>query len=99
MGVAGICKVERIWQFEIPQQQFVVFTELPKNPGPSITNAIESLIKQYCSVKEISLAETIFLERYMTHPEDLDAVTIENGNAQWRRLSTIEAKPILDCLS
>lgn len=77
----------------------VVFTELAKNPGPSITNAVEHLVPQFCRANGLNPAEVMFLERYQTHPDYLDVIHYVPGNtAHWSRMSDELAKPILELL-
>ena len=76
----------------------VVFTELVKNPGPSVTNSIEIIIDQYCRFKGIPEDEVDFFERYQTHPDDLDLIKMQCGMPQWFRMPTEKAQPILEAL-
>lgn len=91
----GFCNVE---VFLDKDQQIVVFTEIPSNPGPSVTNAIEYIISQFCKAKELVQSDIIFIERYAIHPDELDVVTVNNGIPHWSRLPTMEAQPILFAL-
>ncbi len=57
-----------------------VATELSDNPGPSITNAAETL---WTSVKNMYPNVQLFLETY--DGEVYDEVFLENGTAAWTR--------------
>lgn len=96
LKVVGFCDVET---FLHEDQTIVVFTEISGNPGPSVTNAIECIIAQYCKAKDLNPDDAFFIERYDSHPDDLDLVTLGNEFGElkphWQRLSTEAAAPIL----
>ena len=76
----------------------VIFTELISNKGPSITNAMEHLISQFCHrlqhiYRDYNFEDVVFYERYQTHPEFLDKV-VTNPKLIWERLSSNESKAI-----
>lgn len=85
----------------------VVFTELKNNPGPSVTNAIESLIQiayeavpmfrsPWSKTEEKDDLIFLFLERYEDHPEYFDWVQLgSNGSPIWTRAKPEEIKTIL----
>lgn len=99
-GAVGFCDAET---FLHNGQIVVVFTEIPSNPGPSVTNAIECIIAQFCKLKDLIPNETVFIERYDSHPNDLDLVTLVNElgeeKPRWQRLSEEESAPILLALN
>lgn len=81
----------------------VVFTELAKNPGPSITNAIEHIIEQFCKLYNLNFVEVDFFERYSSHPNDLDAIFYHQTSTgefevAWSRVPPFESEPILKLL-
>lgn len=77
----------------------VVFTELLRNPGPSVTNAIESIVPQFCRATSLNPEEVMFVERYQSHPQDLDVINYQpDGTTSWDRLPEDKARPILELL-
>ena len=93
MGKCGY----HVFLSEIGESQFVVvFTELNDNSGPSVTNAIESIIPQFCTFTSLKLEDVSFFERYESHPDDLDVINYKpDGSTSWRRLPQDQARPIL----
>jgi replication-associated recombination protein RarA len=93
MGKCGY----HVFLSEIGESKFVVvFTELNDNPGRSVTNAIESIIPQFCRFTALKLEDVWFIERYESHPDDLDVINYNPyGSTSWRRLSQDQAYPIL----
>lgn len=86
----------------------VIFTEIAGNPGPSVTNAIEHIIDQFCKQNSLALDEADFYERYHTHPDDLDAIVFGSHKrwtvsqcpeVLWRRLEPNTTKQILEALA
>ena len=77
----------------------IVFTELRNNPGPSVTNSVEYIITQFCQQNGFKLEECRFIERYESHPDDLDEIIIPmGGEPSWRRVAPDEAQGILEAL-
>lgn len=99
MRSVGCCDVD---VFDNSGQTVVVFTEISGNPGPSVTNAIECIISQYSKMRDLDKEDVLFIERYETHPENLDAVALVNEFGEekpnWRRLSPNQASVILQAL-
>ena len=60
-GADSVC---RLRHYQTPVGHFVVFTELFDNPGPSITNGIESLISTAAKALGLCAEETVWLEHY-----------------------------------
>ena len=77
----------------------VVATELPDNPGMSLTNAANIVAMQVCQFYEIPLSELVWIEHYPAQPhseESFDRVLFNNDNGNltidtWLPLSTDEA--------
>jgi hypothetical protein len=101
----GECQVD---VFLHNERFLVVFTELNGNPGPSVTNAAEHIIDQYCRQNGLSFEEADFFERYEAHPDDLDEIILGDHKRRtvcqcpqvhWRRLPVEQAKPILEALA
>lgn len=93
----GECRVDTLVGDD--QRWIVVLTELRNNTGPSVTNAMEYIIDQFCSQNDLKFPEEVdFLERYETHPEYLDKVRIMQMGTDWKRISDEEAAPILELL-
>lgn len=73
----------------------VIATELPDNPGQSITNAADVLAMQVCQYYGIPPAQLVWIEHYPeqpNHEETLDRVEflVEHqtlSNPQWQRIS------------
>lgn len=77
----------------------VVFTELVNNPGPSVTNAIENIVPQFCKNFNLKSDEVDFFERYQSHPNELDEIVFLCDNSPiWKRLPLEESTLILKAL-
>src|SRR3954469_5036544 len=73
------------------QRWIVVFTELQGNLGPSITNAMESLINQFCKQNMLKFPEEVdIIERYETAPNCLDVVKFNQFGTTWVRIGDDE---------
>jgi len=97
MTRTGECQYDLI--STVNSQLIVVFTELLKNPGPSVTNAIESIIPQFCRQNNLDPKEVIFIERYQSHPDDLDVINYQqDGTTSWIRLPADQARSILEII-
>jgi len=92
----GFCDVD---VFQRADCLVVIFTEVSGNPGPSVTNAIECIVGQFCKEKDINLSDMKIIERYASHPCDLDLVIIDNNSTSWKRLTVEESFPILMALN
>ena len=85
----------------------VIATELPDNPGMSLTNAAASAAMQVCQYYEIPLEELVWIEHYPeepTHEEAFDLVHFRIDNSileveRWQRISTEKAEQLLTGLS
>lgn len=81
----------------------VIATELPDNPGMSITNAAASAAMQVAQYHEIPLSELLWIEHYpedTQYPERFDLVhfTCDDGLLnleRWERISKNEAERLL----
>lgn len=81
----------------------VIATELPDNPGMSITNAAASVAMQVCQYFEIPIGKLIWIEHYpesIGHEETFDLVqfSISDGLLKvdrWQRISEEEATRLL----
>ena len=89
------CKVE-IYSNVIHDRYVVVMTELPDNPGMSVTNAVEVVVENiYNTVKElegVTMDKISFVEHYFHEgniPETYDLVTF---NSNWTSFSSPEWK-------
>lgn len=83
----GRCGYHVLGNISESSEFVVVFTELNDNPGRSVTNAIESIIPQFCSFASLKLEDIWFIERYESHPDDLDGINYNpDGSTTWRRL-------------
>jgi hypothetical protein len=93
----GECRCDVIFIGDSPF--IVVFTELLDNPGRSVTNAIESIVPQFCQHANIQPDKVSFIERYESHPDDLDLIDYQpDGTTSWTRLPEDQARPILELL-
>jgi len=93
----GECRYDTI--ATVDSRWIVAFTELLKNPGPSVTNAIEYIVPQFCRFSSLTLDEVTFIERYQSHPDDLDVIHYRpDGSTSWSRLPKDQARPILELL-
>lgn len=81
----------------------VIATELPDNPGMSLTNAAASVAMQVCQYYEIPLKELVWIEHYPEEPDreetfdlvqfgDRKGLLIVKG---WQRLSIKETERLL----
>ena len=81
------------------QRWIIVLTELRCNSGPSVTNAMEHIIKQFCEQNSLSFPDEVdFIERYETHPDCLDKVRVMKMGTDWQRMPDEAAAPILELL-
>jgi len=69
----------------------VVFSELQENPGPSITNSIETAIDRALKLYELAPERTTFLEHYPVgccgrDSHSFDLVQVALGGPHWRGL-------------
>lgn len=99
------CRI-RIWE-RYGEPPVVMATELPDNPGMSITNAAEYLATDVWELLGAPEREIVWIEHYPERgpaqrriPEEFDRVTFtqtERGFAgpQWRRLSRAEVEALL----
>jgi len=76
----------------------VIFTELLRNPGPSVTNAIEYIVEQFCKCNNIHSNEVDFIERSYTDPESFDAIEINSEVITWHHISKEKTRLILKAL-
>lgn len=84
----------------------VIATELPYNPGMSLTNAAATVAMQVCQFYEIPLAELVWIEHYPEEPqhtETFDRVyfTLKAGRLavdHWQRLSVDEVHVLFSTL-
>lgn len=72
-----------------------ILTEPPDNPGTSVTNGVETIIKTVCDRFGLAWHKTLFVEHYVQHagrgdsPETFDVVFVEDDrfgrirNPQW----------------
>lgn len=72
---------------------FVVFTELRSNKGPSVTNAMEFLTKQFLESKNLSKEEVYFYEHYEGRP-GIDRVILANRSVRWRPATSAVSRAI-----
>lgn len=85
----------------------MIATELPDNPGMSLTNAAASVAMQVCQYYEISLKQLVWIEHYPEetgHEETFDLVHFSFNNSllnveKWQRLSRIEVDQMFTPLS
>ncbi|MGD1086969.1 MAG: hypothetical protein ABSA47_19720, partial [Verrucomicrobiota bacterium] len=65
----GVCRIRRL---SLPDGRVVVIcTELPGNPGESITNSLELIAFQVCAQLQINPANLVWIEHHgKPHPED-----------------------------
>lgn len=101
--VMGRCSVRMFVCVGSVDFPVIVFTEIPTNTGKSVTNAIEYIVSQFCSKNGLNQEDALIIERYLSHPNDLDLVTIAKEYGEetpsWRRLTDEEATPILIALN
>lgn len=60
----GIEGCYRVTQWETPLGQVVMLTELPDNPGVSVTNAVGWLIPAVAAALVLSVDDTVWIEHY-----------------------------------
>ncbi len=81
----------------------MITTELPDNPGMSLTNAAASVAMQVCQFYEIPLDELVWIEHYPeepNHEETFDLVHFSSNNSllnveRWQQISKAEAENLL----
>ncbi|PZO16878.1 MAG: hypothetical protein DCF25_11835 [Leptolyngbya foveolarum] len=77
-----------------------IATELPDNPGMSLTNAAAAVAMQVCQFHEIPVSELIWIEHYPDEPgqhESFDLVHFGSDNGllkleRWERISKDKAE-------
>ncbi|NJM98260.1 MAG: hypothetical protein HC800_14865 [Phormidesmis sp. RL_2_1] len=80
----------------------VIATELPDNPGMSLTNAAASVAMQVCQYYEIPIQQLVWIEHYPEetgHEETFDLVRFGLTDGQlnverWQRLSRHETEQL-----
>jgi hypothetical protein len=83
----------------IDDKWIVVFTEMIKNPGPSITNAMDCIIPQFCRANGLVPSEVEFFERYQDRPNDLHAIRYAvDKTIFWEGVPDDRVLPILEAL-
>lgn len=65
-GVEGHYKIQ---QWETRLGTIVLMTELPGNPGVSVTNAVEWLIPMIARALSVCVEDTIWIEHYPESPD------------------------------
>lgn len=78
----------------------VIATELPDNPGTSITNAAEDVATAVCLRYQIPMKDLVWIERYHHSPDEYDRVFFdyfENTlrNPLWKRLKGEELRYVM----
>ena len=60
----GVCRVRLFSHAEMPSLSVLIATELPDNPGPSVTNAIAGIAAQACARFALDPRYVAFVEHY-----------------------------------
>ena len=93
-GTGGLCRVRSYTA--INRNELVTFlTELDKNDGQSITNAIELIIRKL--IAEKGFEQHIFIEHYerKNNSDTFDKVVIKKESATWINLNESQVKDII----
>ncbi|OSI35549.1 Shedu anti-phage system protein SduA domain-containing protein [Neisseria dumasiana] len=93
-GIGGLCRV-RSYVTSNHDEVITFLTELDKNDGQSVTNAIELIIQKL--INEKGFGDHIFIEHYErdNNTDTFDKVIIENKLAKWISLNKTEIKNII----
>jgi hypothetical protein len=93
----GAC---RIRVYDTPKGPLVLMSEVQGNPGPSVTNAAEFIVKQVSG--RLGLKEAIFVEHYDGNSYDtgrdaidFDLVTINDGTPNWKHLRAEDMEELI----
>lgn len=71
-GADGICAIERI---DLPDGRIVIVcTQVPGNPGQSITNAAEYICEEICERFSLNFDQIVWLEAYQHSPIEWNRV-------------------------
>lgn len=79
-------------------KNIVVFTQLDEYKGCSITNSVESAIKEFCLCQEIEIENSTFIERYEYKSNILDLIILEGNKPIWKRLDDLKTLDVLDAI-
>lgn len=92
--IGGLCRV-RSYVTSNHDKSITFLTELDKNDGQSVTNAIELIIQKL--INEKGFSNHIFIEHYErdNNIDTFDKVIIENKLVKWIRLNETEVKNII----
>ena len=82
----------------------VIATELPDNPGMSVTNAAGPLAMQVCQFYEIEPKNLVWIEHYLEEPDEKErfdrvSFSFDSGrlvSPRWRRISKEEVAQLLE---
>lgn len=94
----GICRV-RIFS-NSQNQIYVVLTELDENPGSSVTNTLEEILRQLLATQKIPSAAGVIdhSPSSLGLREDFSLVsTSEKGNICWQALSLSAVRKLTEC--
>ena len=92
-GTGGLCRVRTYVTKDSKPVTFL--TELDKNDGQSVTNAVEFIIDKL--ILDRGFNEHVFIEHYerdndILFHDTFDMVFIENKKPKWNQLSKIEVE-------
>lgn len=81
----GVCRVTMVERMRAQMgPNVVMFTELPDNPGMSVTNAFEIIAEQWVARTGIDPSSTIWIEHYPEEPTfDLVGLTWRWRAGHW----------------
>lgn len=74
----------------------VLLTELPDNPGTSVTNAVNILSRDIVLQFGLDPVKVIWVEHSFDDAESFDQVSFPDGSARWRHLGS---KGFMDLVS
>lgn len=92
----GMCRMRA---YVGPSGAVVILTELNKNDGTSVTNAVERIIKSILD-KGLVIEPVTFIEHYERdepRSDSFDVVTLSGASPRWRAIGRSELLQLIDC--
>ena len=86
LDILGTCRLRIFEHAQNPGHAVVIATEVPSNPGPSVTNAAATIATQACARMALDPARLLFVEHYNDQDgERFALVSFERDNMTLRR--------------
>lgn len=86
LDLLGTCRLRIFEHAQNPGHAVAIATEMPGNPGPSVTNAAATIATQLCARMALDPARLLFVEHYNdAHGERFALVSFERDNMTLRR--------------